>query len=81
MSRDKERTIAYRLGLPYVSKLEEQASEQGMSACQYARLVLVMHFEETAAHRVADEIAKLRGEVSDLRVEHAIGRQGARSPH
>ena len=52
-----------------------------MSAGQYARLVLVMHFEETAAHRVADEIAKLRGEVSDLRVEHAIGRQGARSPH
>lgn len=81
MSRDKERTIAYRLGLPYVGKLEQRAREHGMSVGQYARLVLVMHFEETAAHRVADEIKKLRGEVTDLRVEHALGRKGARSPH
>ena len=81
MSRDKERTIAYRLGLPYVSKLEQRASENGLSVGQYARLVLVMHFEQTAAHRVADEIAKLRGEVTDLRVEHALGRKGVRPPH
>lgn len=81
MSRDKERTIAYRLGLPYVGKLEQRASENGLSVGQYARLVLVMHFEETANHRVADEIARLRGEVTDLRAEHALGRKSARSPY
>ena len=36
MSRDKERTIAYRLGLPYVGKLEQRASENGLSVGQYA---------------------------------------------
>lgn len=77
MSRDKERTVAYRLGTPYMGRLEGRASETGMSVGQYARLVLVMHFEETASHRVADEIAKLRGEVTDLRVEHALGRKAA----
>lgn len=72
-TRDKERTIAYRLGRPYVDRLEQRAVEAGLSVGQYARLVLVTHFEETAMHRLADEVAKLRDEMTELRVQRAIG--------
>lgn len=75
MSRDKERTIAYRLGLPYVGKLEQRASENGLSVGQYARLVLVMHFEETANHRVADGVERLKDAVDELRIESALARR------
>ncbi|MEO0851885.1 MAG: hypothetical protein AAFY15_00055 [Cyanobacteria bacterium J06648_11] len=77
MPREKERTIAYRLSRPYTDRLEARAAELGLSVGQYARLVLVMHFEETASHRVADELEKLRAEVTDLRIEQALTRKAA----
>ena len=70
--REKERTIAYRLGRPYTDKLEEAARLNGMSRGQYARLVLVTHFEETAIHRLSDEIRELRKELTELRLDHAL---------
>jgi uncharacterized protein YbaP (TraB family) len=44
-TRGQEKTVAYRLGSPYVEKLEEKAQQAGMSPHQFARLALVMHFE------------------------------------
>ena len=76
-TRDKERTIAYRLGRPYTDRLEDRAEEAGLSVGQYARLVLVMHFEETALHQLADEVTKLRDEVTELRVERALEKRAA----
>ena len=78
MTREKERTIAYRLGRPYTDKLDEVATLHGMSRGQYARLVLVTHFEETALHRLAEEVQALRREVTELRCEQlvAAGRAG-----
>ena len=73
--RARETTIAYRLGRPYTDRLEKIANEHGLSRGQYARLVLVMHFEETAIHRLAEEVVELRKEVMDLRIEHAIHRR------
>jgi len=70
--RDKETTIAYRLGRPYTDRLERSAEASGLSRGQYARLALVMHFEETAVHRLADEILELKKEVSDLRLAQAM---------
>ena len=75
--RDKERTIAYRLGRPYTDRLEELAKASGMSAGQCARLVLVMHFEETARHRVAEELEELRKEVTELRIEQAMNKRAS----
>ena len=60
MAREKEQTIAYRLGRPYTDKLDEVAKLHGLSRGQYARLVLVTHFEETALHRLSDEVRELR---------------------
>ena len=68
-SRDKERTISYRLDRPYVEQLEQAARSNGMSPGQFARLVLVMHFEQTATHKVNDTLCELRQEVLALRAE------------
>jgi hypothetical protein len=68
-SQDKERTISYRLGRPYVEQLEQAAKSHGMSPGQFARLVLVMHFEQTATHKVNDTLCELRQEVLALRAE------------
>ena len=69
--RDKETTIAYRLGRPYTDRLEASAKANGLSRGQYARLALVMHFEETALHRLVEQVTELRREVNMLRQEHA----------
>lgn len=69
---EKESTIAYRLGRPYTDRLAEIAKLNGMSRGQYARLVLVTHFEETAIHRLSDEVRELRKEVTELRLEQAL---------
>ena len=71
-ARDKERTISYRLGRPYTDRLEAAAKVNGMSRGQYARFVLVTHFEETAIHRMSDELRELRKEVTELRLERAL---------
>ena len=73
--RDKETTIAYRLGRPYTDRLEASAKANGLSRGQYARLALVMHFEETALHRLAEAITELKREVINLRQEHASTRR------
>jgi uncharacterized protein YbaP (TraB family) len=65
-TRGQEKTVAYRLGSPYVEKLEEKAQQAGMSPHQFARLALVMHFEETAVHRCADEVADLKSGLERL---------------
>ena len=75
--RDKETTIAYRLGRPYTDRLDKSAQDHGLSRGQYARLVLVMHFEETAMHRLAEEVIELKQEVIDLRLEQAMHRRTA----
>ena len=75
--RDKETTIAYRLGRPYTDRLEKSAQDHGISRGQYARLALVMHFEETAMHRLAEEVSELKREVTDLRLEQAMLRRSA----
>jgi len=69
---DKDATIAYRLGRPYTDRLAEVAKVNGMSRGQYARLVLVTHFEETAIHRLSDEVRELRKEVTVLRLEQTL---------
>lgn len=74
--REKERTISYRIGRPYTDRLEEAAALNGMSRGQYARLVLVTHFEETAIHRLSEEVRELRKELTELRLDHAIRVRG-----
>ena len=75
--RRREPTIAYRLGRPYTDLLKERAEQFEMSVGQYARLALVMHFEETAIHRLADELQELRNEVTELRVARELEKQAA----
>jgi len=75
--RDRETTIAYRLGRPYTDLLEKSAKEHGLSRGQYARLALVMHFEETALHRLSEEIVELKKEVYDLRLEQVLSRRAS----
>lgn len=75
---EKEKTIAYRLGRPYTERLEEAARLHGMSRGQYARFVLVTHFEETAFHRLCEEVRDLRRELTELRLDWVLGpRSGA----
>ena len=76
-AREKERTIAYRLSRHYSEQLEKRAAENGMSVGQYARLVLCMHFEESALHKLTDEIRDLKNEVTELRIERALQEQAA----
>ena len=75
--RDNDKTVAFRLGSPYLEKLEERAGRVGMSPHQFARLALVMYFEETAVHRCADELAELKAEVE--RLGGALANGGSRS--
>lgn len=65
--RANEMTVAFRLGSPYLEKLEERAQCVGLSPHQFARLALVMQFEETAVHRCADEVEGLKTQVARLR--------------
>lgn len=74
--REKERTISYRIGRPYTDRLEEAAHAAGMSRGQYARLILVTHFEETALHRLSDEVVELRKELAELRLDLATQSRG-----
>ena len=80
-SRDKERTISYRIGRPYVDQLEEAAKSHGMSPGQFARLVLVMHFEQTATHKVNDTLGELRQEVLALRAEVGLAARAGATAH
>lgn len=64
---DKDVTIAFRIGRPYTDRLEAAAAASGISRGAYARLALVMHFEETVLHRVVEELYALRKEVQELR--------------
>jgi len=77
-THEKEKTIAYRLGRPYTDKLDEAADLHGMSRGQYARLVLVTHFEDTALHRLGDEIRDLRKEVTEIRIDRVLQAQRRR---
>ena len=74
-TRSKEKTIAFRLGRPYTDRAQQMAKASKLSIHQYARLVLVMHFEESARHRVADELGELRREVMELRIESAMSKR------
>ncbi len=76
-SNRKDRHVGFRLGRPYVDHLERAAAEHGLGLGQYARLILVMHFEDTTRHKIADELAELRKEVSELRLEQALNRRMA----
>ena len=64
--REREKTISFRLGSPYLERLEERVQGTNLSRHQVARLALVTHFEETAVHRCADEVEELRREVARL---------------
>ena len=74
--REKDRTISYRIGRPYTDRLDASASAAGMSCGQYARLVLVTHFEETALHRLIEEVHELRRELAELRLDRSAPSRG-----
>ncbi|GEM_PF-3576641 len=73
--RDRETTIAFRLGRPYTDRLEASAQVTGLSRGQYARLILVMHFEDTALHRLEEALIQLKREVADLNQDYASDRR------
>ncbi len=64
--REKEKTIAYRLGSPYTDRLAEIGASHGLSYHQAARLLAIMGMEQTAVHRCADEVADLKKMVARL---------------
>ena len=61
--------VTYRLGAPYSRALQEQARERLLSPHQYARLVLVNHFERTEALDLQDDIRSLEKALNALRVD------------
>lgn len=67
--REKEMTIAYRLGSPYVEQVAEIGVSHGLSPHQAARLLLIMQVEQTAIHRCADELADLKKMVARLQTK------------
>ena len=46
-----------------------------MSPGQFARLVLVMYFEQTAGHRIMDSLTEIKSELLERRVGQAILRE------
>ena len=54
--------VSFRLSGLYQDRLDGLARRRGMSPHQYARLAVVMHIEDTAIHKVLDEVAALRAE-------------------
>lgn len=67
MESERELSVSFRLGRPYTDRLQQAADESGMSPGQYARLCVLMHFEETALHRIVDELHAIRAELGQLK--------------
>jgi len=70
--RSQDRHVGFRIGPPYRERLEKAAEVTGVSIGQYARFVLVTHFEQTATHLLREELEKLRKEVTELRAEFGL---------
>ena len=61
--------VSYRLGEPYSSLLAKEARERLMSPHQYARLLLVNHFERSEALDVKDDLRAVVRAVESLRMD------------
>lgn len=59
--------VSFRIGKPYSRLLDESASQRGLSAHQYARLILVNHFERQSELDLRDDLRSLEAEVRALR--------------
>ena len=55
--------ICYRLGAPYSEQVNESAKRHKMTPHQYARLVLVQHFENAQTLDLLEGLEALRDEV------------------
>jgi len=64
--RERERTISFRLGSPYLERLEERSKGTSLSRHQVARLALVSHLEESAVHRCADDMRSMRRDLEQM---------------
>ncbi len=69
--------VTFKIPLHYLARLNELAATNGMSRGQAARFLVVTHFEETAQHRVADELHELRQVVQEIRIHQALGKRDA----
>lgn len=69
MEKNGELNVTFRLGRPYTDRLQLAADESGLSPGQYARLCVLMHFEETALHRIVDELHAIRAELRQLKCD------------
>ncbi len=74
--RDRDKTVSFRIGSPYLERLEERAKVSHLSRHQVARLALVTHFEETAVHRCADEVEELKQQIARLESAKTNGKTG-----
>ncbi len=63
----KERVVTYRLERLYRERLDAIAQQHRISPNQLARMVLVMHLENTVALNLKDQLVALRAELGVLR--------------
>ena len=71
--------VTFRLSSPYASRLQRDSAANGMSPGQYARFLLISHFENEDVLEMRDELSEVHAELRRFRKDFdaALDRSGS----